>query len=427
MVLGPRYLGELAVCSLFSLLLLLLLLYYYYHDYSYYYCCLCTTTIMTTTTIAAAIITNIIIISYYYYFTSRICMLSQLVDVSLLFLSLPLFLSFFVSIFLFFSLSVTFPICKRPVLMVRRDNELSPPEGVASSPRSVASLGQQSTSSSGSVGGPLMSGPITTRGGVSSTGYNDTITLNASSSYASFTLNPGELSLPEFDFFPTSTWDMMGGPDNGNPHTPWGERPDSRQSLTPVSTPTPRPPSVPGYSPACPSPLNPYSVATQPSPAAATTPFVNNFPFSPIQEQSANSSFLEEPKNNKEGVMDGENGTSASGSGGAGGGGNAGPSQESGRLRNLLTKRASTSEEGEFSEETEARNKNRILKGLLNQEEEEEASRPASRVLAGRLPSSDMNKPPTNNNNMLLKVSRLLVLRISKFVYSPNGDQWFKK
>ncbi|KAK6632415.1 hypothetical protein RUM44_007457 [Polyplax serrata] len=284
------------------------------------------------------------------------------------------------------------------------DNELSPPEGVASSPRSVASLGQQSTSSSGSVGGPLMSGPITTRGGVSSTGYNDTITLNASSSYASFTLNPGELSLPEFDFFPTSTWDMMGGPDNGNPHTPWGERPDSRQSLTPVSTPTPRPPSVPGYSPACPSPLNPYSVATQPSPAAATTPFVNNFPFSPIQEQSANSSFLEEPKNNKEGVMDGENGTSASGSGGAGGGGNAGPSQESGRLRNLLTKRASTSEEGEFSEETEARNKNRILKGLLNQEEEEEASRPASRVLAGRLPSSDMNKPPTNNNNMLLKL-----------------------
>lgn len=275
--------------------------------------------------------------------------------------------------------------------MMRRDNELSPPEGAASSPRSVASLGQQSSSSSGSVGGPLMSGPITTRGGVSSTGFNDTITLNASSSYASFTLNPGELSLPEFDFFPSSTWDMMGGPDNGNPHTPWGERPDSRQSLTPVSTPTPRPPSVPGYSPACPSPLNPYSVATQPSPVAAT-PFANNFPFSPIQEQSANSSFLEEQKDNKEGVVEGEN------SGG-------GASQDSGRLRNLLTKRMSTSEESEYSEDNEARNKNRILKGLLNQDEEDETSRPASRNLSGRLPSSDMNKTPTNNNNMLLKVS----------------------
>lgn len=274
--------------------------------------------------------------------------------------------------------------------MVRRDNELSPPEGAASSPRSVASLGQQSTSSSGSVGGPLMSGPIPARGGVSSSGFNDTITLNASSSYASFTLNPGDLSLPEFDFFPSSTWDMMNGPDGGNPHTPWAERPDSRQSLTPVSTPT-RPPSVPGYSPACPcpSPLNPYSVPTQPSPAAAT-PFANNFPFSPLQEQSANSNFLEEQKDSKEGIVDGEN--------------SSGPSQDSGRLRNLLTKRTSTSEESEYSEENEARNKHRILKGLLNQDEEEEAPRPASRSLAGRLPSADLNKAPANNNNMLLKV-----------------------
>lgn len=291
----------------------------------------------------------------------------------------------------YFSYSVFLIFCKKkqPVLMMRRDNELSPPEGAASSPRSVASLGQQSTSSSGSVGGPLMSGPVAARGSVSSTGFSDTITLNASSSYASFTLNPVELSLPEFDFFPSSTWDMMGGPDTGNPHTPWGERPDSRQSLTPVSTPTPRPPSVPGYSPACPSPLNPYSVATQPSPAAAT-PFANNFPFSPIQEQSANSSFLEDQKDSKDGVPDGDSGS--------------GPSQDSGRLRNLLTKRTSTSEESEYSEDTESRNKNRILKGLLNQDEEEETSRPASRSVSGRLPSSDFNKTPTNNNNMLLKV-----------------------
>lgn len=282
----------------------------------------------------------------------------------------------------------------RPVLVVRRDNELSPPEGAASSPRSVASLGQQSTSSSGSVGGPLMSGSINTRGGVTSSGFNDTarhdtITLNASSSFATYTLNSGELSLPEFDFFPSSTWDVIGGPDGGNPHTPWGDRPDSRQSLTPVSTPTPRPPSVPGYSSACQSPLNPYSVATQPSPAAAAT-FSNNFPFSPLQEQSANSNFLEEQKDSKEGIVDGDN--------------SSGPSQDSGRLRNLLTKRPSTSEDSEYSEDSEQRNKNRILKGLLNQEEEEEAARPASRSLSGRLPSSDMNKAPTNNNNMLLKV-----------------------
>lgn len=284
----------------------------------------------------------------------------------------------------------------RPVLVVRRDNQLSPPEGAASSPRSVASLGQQSTSSSGSVGGPLMSGNVNARG-VTSSGFNDTITLNSSSSYASFTLNPNELSLTEFDFFPSSTWDVMSGAETGNPHTPWGDRPDSRQSLTPVSTPTPRPPSVPGFSPACSSPLNPYSVATQPSPAAAT-PFANSFPFSPLQDQSANSNFLDEHKDTKDGIADGDN--------------SSGPSQDSGRLRNLLTKRTSTSEDSEYSEDSDAKNKNRILKGLLNQDEEEESSRPASRSLTGRVPSSDMNKTPTNNNNMLLKVGHL-PLRLS--------------
>ncbi|KAL0274024.1 UNVERIFIED_CONTAM: hypothetical protein PYX00_006559 [Menopon gallinae] len=110
----------------------------------------------------------------------------------------------------------------------------------------------------------------------------------------------------------------------------------------------------------------------------------------PLQEQSANSNFLDEHKDTKEGIADGEN--------------SSGPSQDSGRLRNLLTKRTSTSEDSEYSEDSEAKNKNRILKGLLNQDEEEESSRPASRSLTGRVPSSDMNKAPTNNNNMLLKL-----------------------
>lgn len=70
------------------------------------------------------------------------------------------------------------------------------------------------------------------------------------------------------DFFPHSTWPEM------DPVPTWDTRPDSRQSVTPVSTPTP---SVPGYSPAaapiCPSPLHAYS-------AGVASPVTHNKSFS---------------------------------------------------------------------------------------------------------------------------------------------------
>jgi PAS domain len=70
----------------------------------------------------------------------------------------------------------------------------------------------------------------------------------------------------DFDFeFPHSTYEM-------DASISWDSRPDSRASVTPVST--PRPPSVSAYSPAaapmCPSPLTPYhggGSTGQPSPS----------------------------------------------------------------------------------------------------------------------------------------------------------------
>lgn len=311
--------------------------------------------------------------------------------------------------------------------------------------------GPSSNGNSNSLGGPLMSGPVngqatTSSSGsrVSSSGFgqlsnnssSDTVTLNASSSYTTYTLNSNELNL-EFDFFPTSTWDL-GTSENsldrsGAPQTPsgWGERPDSRQSLTPV--PTPRPPSVSGAM--CPSPLNPYSAAAQPSPAgtnrAATpaNPFGNAFPFSPLQEQGPNAGFgLEENKDSKEGIVDMGNGVNV-------GEGSSSASGELGRLRVLLTnKRPSTSEEGNESMDhtgmgdgSDTRNENRILKGLLNQDDKDEArgedststmrSSPSSRHVGTHGSASSEPSKVSSNNNMLLKVIFLYSRLIFKMIF----------
>lgn len=306
-----------------------------------------------------------------------------------------------------------------------------------------------SSSNSNSLGGPLMGGSVngqtnsgtnsSTGNRVSSSGFghlgsnsisdtSNTITLNTSSSYTTYTLN-NDLTLNDFDFFPTSTWDL-GTSENsldrtGAPQTPsgWGERPDSRQSVTPV--PTPRPPSVPSYSPVgamCSSPLNPYATATQPSPAGtnrATTPanpFGNSFPFSPLQEQGPSSGFsLDESKDSKDGIADVGNSV------------NVGEGSSNTRLRNLLTnKRPSTGgEEGSepmdhtgLGDGSDAQNENRILKGLLNQDDKDDArgdestvmrSSPGSRHVGARsTSSSDTPKVSSNSNNMLLKVLKLV-------------------
>lgn len=229
---------------------------------------------------------------------------------------------------------------------------------------------------------------------------NNTLTSNANTSYNPFVLPNNEL---EFDFLPTSTW-MELGTSNWNDAT---SRPDSCQSVTPVSTPTPRPPSAPVYSPAPPPMQSPF--AAQPSPSApnpptpANNPFGNSFPFSPLPE----SGFpVDEPlKDSKENVME-----------------EASAMADSGRLRNLLTKPPASSTD---SSNDEVRNKHRILKDLLNQEDDEDKrieNRASPRGLvggrsnnvpgqssgsgssAGQTTASGSSDQPKHANNMLLRV-----------------------
>ncbi|XP_069691717.1 nuclear receptor coactivator 2-like isoform X10 [Periplaneta americana] len=143
----------------------------------------------------------------------------------------------------------------------------------------------------------------------------------------------------------------------------------------------------------------------------------------PLQEQGPSSGFSLEDNNkdSKEGIVDVGNGASV-------GEGTSSTPGELGRLRNLLTnKRPSTGgEEGSESMDhtglgdgSDTRNENRILKGLLNQDDKDEArgedstatmrSSPGSRHVGTRLnpgsaSSSDPPKASTNNNNMLLKL-----------------------
>lgn len=201
------------------------------------------------------------------------------------------------------------------------------------------------------------------------------------------------------DLFPTTTWSELDS-------TGWTEaaRPDSRQSVTPVSTPTPRPPSAPAYSPAATnvaqSPL--ASFVTQPSPTVANpstpaNPYASNFPFSPINEPTFN---MEEQKDTKVNVIEE-------------------PSlADSARLRSALLKPQNTTSSSTTTTTTtdpagdaESRNKNRILKGLLNQQDDDESrndNRNSPRTAnKGSMPgSSELPKTSAcGGNNMLLQVS----------------------
>lgn len=170
--------------------------------------------------------------------------------------------------------------------------------------------------------------------------------------------------------------------------------------MTPVSTPTPRPPSAPAYSPVATnvaqSPLAAF--VTQPSPTVPNpaTPYATGtFSFSPIAE---NSFQIEEQKpETKANVIEEASSMMA----------------DSGRLRNLLTKPQNSTES---SSDSESRNKNRILKGLLNQQDEDESrneNRSSPRTVARSMsgPSdSGMKSSSAGGNNMLLQVSYWLKL-----------------
>lgn len=179
---------------------------------------------------------------------------------------------------------------------------------------------QQQSSSTGGVGGPL----IASVNGANNRDLSNTITLNNSSAFHSVTLNSSDIDFNFPDIFPSSsTWDLS------SDERGW-ERPESRQSLTPVESPL-------------------YS--SQPIQSPATTPFSTPYAFSPIQEAAQ-----EEPQE-----------------------------EDSGRLRNLLmTKRPSTESEDGGGGALVQRNRHRILKNLLNQEDEEsppQDSKPPNNML----------------------------------------------
>lgn len=253
-----------------------------------------------------------------------------------------------------------------------------------------------------SVGGPLMTSVVNgTRNGtapVSSGSDSSTASSNAlmntgnTSSFTTYTID-NDFS---FDIFPTSTFDLE--PSNWTTEP----RPDSRQSATPVSTPTPRPPSNPAYSPAttvAQSPLAPFVTQPSPSTPAAPVSYTNTFPFSPLSEQNYN---VEEPKDTKANVLEEASSMMA----------------DSARLRNLLTKPPTVADSS--ANDADGRNKNRILKGLLNQQDEDDNrsdNRTSPRGLINRGPVAGPSELPktstTGGNNMLLQVNYVFIIFIN--------------
>ncbi|XP_074027030.1 basic helix-loop-helix family member taiman isoform X4 [Leptinotarsa decemlineata] len=214
------------------------------------------------------------------------------------------------------------------------------------------------SSSSTGVGGPLMTSVVNgSRNGPPTSSVTDTTTSSSSSllqsnpTYGSFNLE-NEFN---FEIFPSSTWGEL---DSGN----WQDaRPDSRQSVSPVSTATPRPPSNASYT-------NAPAVTNPPTP-------VNQYPrfsFSPINGQA---SYQMEEEDSKAHVLE-----------------EASVLTESKRLRNLLEKPADS--------------KDRILKELLNQDEDRNETRCSPRGPTHRdsLPGpSKANTSSTSTGNNMLR------------------------
>lgn len=262
----------------------------------------------------------------------------------------------------------------------------------------------------------------------------------------------------EFELFPSSTWDL-------DSSSGWADRPESRASGPPNSRPSSQP------APTSPSPQGTFSnsaVAPHCSPLRAFSPtsanaahtFSNSFSLSPLQEStssltnSAASSSVSAngaapgltPKRQDEGkstatgcpttanqsVIEGNNGrtnpasvagtpavaqapTAAQTTATVVETQNSVVSTESGRLRNLLTKGGSASEETQdnTSNDTESQNKHRILKILLNQQDEDDFHPEHNNKV--RTSPSNMPKPSMEHsksslgNNMLLQVNHSII------------------
>lgn len=329
------------------------------------------------------------------------------------------------------------------------------------------------------VGGPLMSAVAHLNGqvsGMSSRGLagtsshtggatsSNSIVFSAAESCNPLpsltTSNPfnhfsGNMDL-EFELFPSSTWDL-------DSSSGWADRPESRASGPPNSRPSSQP------APTSPSPQGTFSnsaVAPHCSPLRAFSPtsanaahtFSNSFSLSPLQEStssltnSAASSSVSAngaapgltPKRQDEGkstatgcpttanqsVIEGNNArtnpasvagtpaqppTAAQTTATVVETQNSVVSTESGRLRNLLTKGGSASEETQdnTSNDTESQNKHRILKILLNQQDEDDFHPEHNNKV--RTSPSNMPKPSMEHsksslgNNMLLQVNHSII------------------
>lgn len=281
-----------------------------------------------------------------------------------------------------------------------------------------------------------------TGGGGGSGGGSDScnpLTSISTSSGNPFNHFPGNMDL-EFELFPSSTgWDL-------DSSAGWVDRPESRASGPPSSRPSSQP------APTSPSPQGTFSnsaaVASHCSPLRPFSPtvsaahtFSNSFPFSPLQETTQTSTLssnavsistnggnvsgigsntatttikrTEEsnksgcPTSNSGGTMD--NATART-SGAVETQNNSTISTESGRLRNLLTKGPSASEDSQdnTNNDSDNQNKHRILKILLNQQDEDDYhSEHKVRTSPSNMPKSSMEHSKSSlGNNMLLQVTR---------------------
>ncbi|XP_066143989.1 nuclear receptor coactivator 1-like isoform X2 [Euwallacea fornicatus] len=265
----------------------------------------------------------------------------------------------------------------------------------------------------GGIGGPLMTsivngtgnasrnGPLTIDGAPPSSSASTATMIQSSSSGGPFTQEFLDNDFPPNDIqlhldFPTTTWDL-------EPPT-WSDagRPSSRQSITPVSTPTPRPPSNPSYSNAptvVQSPMPHYSAQQSPAanqaqqnqttnPSFMTFGMMDDFPdqsaFS-IEDQKDNVKGLEEPVTHPE------------------------PQ----RLRSLLTNpptSTANSSSGNSTTPHQDDNRDRILKELLNQQDDDQTGRMDSRNSRMMLNRGPLAEPPkstassSSGNDMLRKL-----------------------
>ncbi|XP_046737417.1 nuclear receptor coactivator 1 isoform X8 [Diprion similis] len=347
------------------------------------------------------------------------------------------------------------------------DNELTPNEGGQlsnsktcsghSSNHCTNSSNNNNGNNNNNVGGPLMTGAHLNGQSSCNTGRglaaaraptsssssnlnvfsaNDTSSCNPLTSLSttsnSFNQFSGNMEL-DFELFPSTTWEPL---DSGHS---WGDRSDSRAS-GPTNS---RPPSQPA--PASPSPQGSYSVnsatgaTSHCSPMRAYSPttvhtsrsFSNSFSFSPLQEtqtavtatpSSANTNGgggvlankrLEESKGCPPVTpVNVDTNKSQHSAAPAPDTQNCTVSTESRRLRNLLTKGASTSDENQDNINntvSDNQNKHRILKTLLKEADDEDLHldidnkkvRPSN---SGISKSSTDHSKTSSGNNMLLEL-----------------------